>query len=271
MKSTEKLFLNHEIYFDEYITGNRFIDICDMSKVKFCKTDFILEAQQYQNDILITHNSDYPITVDLYDIVHKNIKKWFAQNKNVDSNKIVSVPIGLENIVLRVTPQSRLGLHSSRVKNALQKAKYIEKVARKKSTHDKLIYLNINPKTWPQERQYIIDIFKQKDWVTYQKNVTWQQYYDSIATHKFVFSPRGNGIDCHRTWEALYLRTIPIVKTSICMDDFQDLPILFINNWDEINYNLLLSKYEKISNKKYDLSKMKISYWKDRITEALNE
>ncbi|CAF4378106.1 unnamed protein product, partial [Adineta steineri] len=29
--------------------------------------------------------------------------------------------------------------------------------------------------------------------------------------YPFWLSPRGNGLDCHRTWEALYLDTIPIV------------------------------------------------------------
>ena len=35
------------------------------------------------------------------------------------------------------------------------------------------------------------------------------------AHFAFVASPSGNGLDCHRTWEALLLRSIPIVKVSV--------------------------------------------------------
>ena len=34
-------FLEHQIGFDEYITGNRFIDICEESGATFCKTDYL--------------------------------------------------------------------------------------------------------------------------------------------------------------------------------------------------------------------------------------
>ncbi len=35
--------------------------------------------------------------------------------------------------------------------------------------------------------------------------------YARNCQYSFWLSPRGNGIDCHRTWEALYLDVIPIV------------------------------------------------------------
>ena len=90
-----------------------------------------------------------------------------------------------------------------------------------------------------------------------------------LASHKFVFSPRGNGVDCHRTWEALYLRTIPIVKKSTHMKEFEDLPIFFVDNWEEVCYTNLEQFYYKVKNNLYDLSKMKISYWKNLINEKL--
>ena len=95
-----------------------------------------------------------------------------------------------------------------------------------------------------------------------------EKFYFDIASHKFVISPRGNGVDCHRTWEALYLRTIPIVKKSIHMNEFSELPILFVNDWSELSYNVLKAFYERVENKFFNLDKMKISYWKERISNA---
>ena len=49
----------------------------------------------------------------------------------------------------------------------------------------------------------------------------------------FVPSPAGNGLDCHRTWEALYLGAIPVVlKSEFCGD--ATWPVHLIDDWDEI-------------------------------------
>ena len=44
--------------------------------------------------------------------------------------------------------------------------------------------------------------------------------------YKFILSPPGAGFDCHRTWEALYLGAIPIVKTSSLDPLYKDLPVV---------------------------------------------
>ena len=55
------------------------------------------------------------------------------------------------------------------------------------------------------------------------------------------------------------------------LDDFKDLPILFIDNWDEISVDFLNKKYNEMLSRSYDPSKMKISYWEKRIGELLDE
>jgi len=76
------------------------------------------------------------------------------------------------------------------------------------------------------------------------------RYYNflhKVNNHNFVFSTRWNGIDTHRLWESLYLRTIPIVKRCIGMEDFNDLPILFIKNWEDITEDYLNEQYDIIT------------------------
>jgi hypothetical protein len=53
----------------------------------------------------------------------------------------------------------------------------------------------------------------------------------------FEVSPRGNGLDCFRTWEALALGTIPIVKTSPLdvLYRAENLPVVIVDAWEEIN------------------------------------
>lgn len=41
-----------------------------------------------------------------------------------------------------------------------------------------------------------------------------EEYFTSLPSYKFVISPEGSGIDCHRHYEALIAGCIPIVECS---------------------------------------------------------
>ena len=51
----------------------------------------------------------------------------------------------------------------------------------------------------------------------------------------FIASPEGNGLDCHRTWEAIYLGLIPIVNDNYMNRFFASLglPIICTNDWND--------------------------------------
>ncbi len=52
--------------------------------------------------------------------------------------------------------------------------------------------------------------------------------------YAFVLSPHGNGLDCHRTWEALALDHIVLVPSSSLDELYADLPVVALKSWDEI-------------------------------------
>ena len=87
----------------------------------------------------------------------------------------------------------------------------------------------------------------------------------------FWLSPRGNGLDCHRTWEALYLDIIPIVWHSTLDPVFENLPIVVIKTWDELSEDILRTKLREIATKKvqqpsvYQYEKLRIGYWREMI------
>ena len=256
-------FLEHIIGFDEYITGNRFIDICIDSDIEFCKTDFLSQHKNKQYKTFVTHNSDYHINSQRYSF-GPSAKTWFAQNKDTHHNNIVSIPIGVENMILRKDSEKYVH-HSSQVKNAFIKANMIDRYSSFCLPKENFVYMNFNKNTYPSERNKVWDTFKYHDWVLKTSNLSMEKFYFDVASSKFIISPRGNGVDCHRTWEALYLRTIPIVKRSTHMKEFEDLPIFFVDNWNEVCYNTLVEFYEKVKHNLYNLDKMKISYWRKRI------
>jgi hypothetical protein len=98
-----------------------------------------------------------------------------------------------------------------------------------------------------------------------------KQFLQDIYDSRFTVCPRGNGIDTVRVWESLYCRTIPIVKRDLAMRYFQDLPILWIDDWSEIESASWLNKqYERIMDSTWNLDKLKIGYWEQRFLNAAN-
>ena len=80
----------------------------------------------------------------------------------------------------------------------------------------------------------------------------WNSYFYRriLSNYMFVICPEGNGIDTHRLWEALYLKTIPIIKKNKISPFLQkaNLPILILNDWSDLtkfNESKLKSFYAK--------------------------
>ena len=86
-----------------------------------------------------------------------------------------------------------------------------------------------------------------------------------------MISPHGNGLDCHRTWEALCLGCIPIVKKSgICEDLFYKLPVLIVDNWKDVKVELLKRTIDKFRNTTFNYEKLTLKYWMDNIESYRN-
>jgi hypothetical protein len=202
--------------------------------------------------IVITHNSD--INISNIDNLPNNVIKWYSQNVNYRDERLESLPIGLEN--------------SRWFTEINKKNKIINKIQTNKNIKN-LVYINHNINTNKKERIIPYDLFKTKKFATCDfggNGYDFNHYIDSVYNHKFVICPEGNGIDTHRTWETLYLKTIPIEKRNINNSFYQDLPICFVNNWEEITEDFLNSEYDRIiNNNNFNLKKLKFAYWQEKI------
>jgi hypothetical protein len=91
------------------------------------------------------------------------------------------------------------------------------------------------------------------------------RFYLHIARSKFVLSPPGDGIDCYRTWEALYLGSIPIILNTAINSIFQQLPVLIVNNYKDITLQLLKDVYDNMTRQSYDYKRLYKGYWQNQI------
>ena len=81
--------------------------------------------------------------------------------------------------------------------------------------------------------------------------IEYLQHHERFA---FTVSPFGNGADCHRTWEALFMNTIPIVKTSLLdgMYKFHDVPVVIVDDWHQITRSNMKNWLQQLKHKLSD-------------------
>ncbi len=101
--------------------------------------------------------------------------------------------------------------------------------------------------------------------IDYQPKLPREETWNNQIQYSFVISPHGNGYDCHRTWEALILGCIVIVKKSGIDELYSDLPVLIINDWSDINLELLESTINIFKCKVFNYDKLLLKYWVDKI------
>jgi len=252
-----------------YIQGQKFKELSDNNKIYYCQTHNVnafFDNINFSHDfVLITHNSDGSISDrqtrhDGADItkIPKNLKRWFCQNLNYESNIIESIPIGLENS--EWFPETKKIEKLSNIINTPKDTK-------------NLVYLNLNIANNPIVRQPIYDMMSDKKYVTieYGRNgMNYDEYLNNLYNHCFMICPEGNGIDVHQPWESLYIGTIPIQKKNINNKNWRELPVCWLDDWDQLNdENFLLSEYKRITETKFDLSKLDFDFWKNKIQKSI--
>ena len=131
------------------------------------------------------------------------------------------------------------------------------------------VYMNFAFAEKP-EREELRKLMIDKPFCIKGERQEFNDYLRQMAECRFVFSPEGLGPDCYRTWEAFLVGTIPIVRRS-CIDSlYQDLPVLIIDKWEDINEPFLKKAYKEIRSKKYDISRLYCDFWLQRIKAVQN-
>jgi hypothetical protein len=108
------------------------------------------------------------------------------------------------------------------------------------------------------------------------KVVDFNTFFESLLKHKFCISPEGNGIDCHRHYETILAKGIPIVNkpneeysnkrwgTNSFMEKYDNLPVLWTSNYKELSIEYLNDKYDEFMETEFDFAVMTKYYWQKK-------
>jgi len=261
----------------DYINGNKFLEIADFAidfdhndlntnifkknAIIFCKTDFIDTLFDYiklsgRTYFLITHASDYPIDEIRFKRAPKSIVKWYAENAVYADERLVSIPIGLEN-------------HKGKSKGKFTNHQwFVDNVdlLRSYQKHP-YVYCNWNPDTNQSARKSIIETLEKNHVpLSVRHGLNYISYCQDLAKYMFVACPSGNGVDTHRVWESLYVGSYPIVLRHRIYENY-DLPILQVDDWNEVTPKLL-SEFKYKWKDKTSFDQLKMSWWRNLIKES---
>ena len=241
-----------------FLSGDFFETLADTNKnpkIIFTSLKNFPKKKDYEKlkkKTWIFHNSD-----EIFDLKKKKSLDFFKPQKCFSQNLIITkknynfLPIGLEN--RKFHNHGDVGdFYKLRKKN-------IKKIS-------KVLYgFNITNKNRIKVRDCL------KSLSICEETKGWNSYFYRriLINYMFVACPEGNGIDTHRMWEALYLRTIPIMEKNKISDFLlkANLPIFVLNKWSD------LSKFNENKLRKIYFSKKKLfnnrylfqNYWKNLI------
>ena len=228
--------------------------------------------------VLVTGDCDETVYQDIFDTEDKflqfinddKIIHWFSQNCIVTHPKISQIPIGLDyhTMSTKITSWGPMlsPLEQEQMLVNIPKIPFWNRMSK--------CYSNFHFFTTTKYGYDRLDAINKipKNLVYYEPNkLIREQTWINQSNYAFVISPHGNGLDCHRTWEALALGCIPIVKTSGLDPLFKELPVLIVGSWDEITPKLLKKTLITFKKTTFKYDKLQLSYWINKIKHIYNE
>ena len=220
----------------------------------YCQLDFLevlfrlINHLDFKNIKIISTQSDRKITKNIFNQKPNCVSKWYSINVDYKNECLVSIPLGIASYrnTKSVIFDDFVDLQQqNKIKNSF--------------------YTNFNINT-----NYFHRIKAQKSISTHLEqnvleNIDYISYLRNLSSSIYSIAPWGNGYDTHRFWESLYCGTIPITKKNIHYDTFNDLPVILLNNYDEIKD---VGDNHNFYNKK--LKKLNINWWLDQLKSEVD-
>jgi hypothetical protein len=219
----------------------------------FCKPDhldwFFRHEAPREDFVLVSHNSDIAIGEQhLRFLRHRRLRAWFAANVELEHPKLRAIPLGIAN------PHWPHG-----------DAAVLEEARAAALPKSRLVDASFSVDTNVPERSYCV----QQTGLEPSPALPFTDYVRALTSSYFSLCPRGNGIDTHRTWEALYLRTIPIVTRSPLTEQHPDLPLLVLDDWSQFrSLELSPEVYSRIWGN-WDTAAIRLDRYAERLARAV--
>jgi hypothetical protein len=249
-KSTMTLFIDNIRLYNRPIASVKPQDISWVNGL-MSTSDLLNLCSQLSdmNFIIFTGHEDTPIDNFIFEKIPNNVISIFAVNAESFGGKVFPFPYGLQR----------------KLNDGDDRLSVMDQLLSETISPKKLLYVNHNIGTNITERTGINEIFQSKGWATVDSSrVDYKTFLSKIQEHKFMICPIGNAIDCHRNWEVLYLKRVPVMKKHKYLEKlFEGFPVLFVDDYNNVTENLLKNSehlFEMITNLDFNKLDLNLIY-----------
>jgi len=203
--------------------------------------------------IIFTNLEDTPIDEYIFNIIPDNVLSIIAVNAIANCGKVIPAPYGIQR---KMHPNDN-------------RSEYLKLAMKHSYPHhaQKLLYVSHNENSH-LERKGTKEMFFDKSWATVDiERANYDDFLFNLRNHMFVLCPRGNAVDCHRNWEVLYMRRVPVMKKNFYLEKlYNDFPVLFVNEYSEVTEDLLHNNEELfIKAQSMDLIYLSLPHWFEKM------
>ena len=172
---------------------------------------------------LLIHNGDVIPDHNTMALLLSKFFRVFSVNAVPTMCGVRPLPIGLEN-----RHHKRNGIGREFELDRANKFK-----VNSKNGKTNVVFSSFSTATNTFERNRLLELLNQYGYKFIKPNLSPRDYRDQVRKSQFVLSPPGNGIDCHRTWESIYLGAIPVVLREYLHPTLvNEFPIIAVDEWE---------------------------------------
>jgi hypothetical protein len=210
-------------------------------------------------DMVFDTKNDFKNFIESDKIIH-----WFSQNAIITHDKLTQIPIGLDYHTLANVSNHSWGSQqppSEQEEILMNLKKNSVSFENREIKCYSNFHFNTSSSKFGYDRTDAINKIDKELMFYEPSQILRTESWKNQTKYAFVVSPHGNGLDCHRTWEALVLGCIPIVKTSPLDLLFDNLPVLIVNDWSDVTRELLEKTVDIFSSREFNYDKLHLKYW----------
>ena len=227
-------------YVNALMARSDLLDLCsNFSQMKF---------------IIFTNLEDTPIDDFIVNKIPSNVVCISAVNAITHGDKVIPAPYGV---------QRRMNQSDDRIEKLIDSMEYVP------SNPRGLLYVSHNESS-NAKRLGIKSLFYDKDWAEVnEQRVPYNVFLYNLSGSKFMICPVGNAIDCHRNWEVIYMRRVPVMTRDPYLEElYKDYPVLFVDDYSQVTKELLIENDDLFQRAQtMDLSGLTLPTFFDRIVE----
>ncbi|KMW58514.1 hypothetical protein AIOL_003490 [Candidatus Rhodobacter oscarellae] len=195
---------------------------------------------------------------------HPHLIRWHAQNCGHDHPKLAPMPLGLDYHTIGRNRRPEWGPQASPLAQEAELHRVRERAAALER-RDPRAYSNWHFVLGNGDRAEVIKQLPPEA-TEYQparqpRLATWQRN----AAFAFTISPRGRGMDCHRTWEGILLGAIPVIPDLPINRLFADLPVVIVQDWRRVTPGFLAEQRARILSQSFDFAPVLLETWRRRL------